>query len=97
MQAAAAMVARSCRQLQQPVLRGLAFAAARAATRAVERFARREALAYVTGEITLADILLYATATFEDDVDVLPGAGAGAKKVEVEPEAKHPDDIQFTL
>jgi hypothetical protein len=66
MQAAAARVGRS--QLQS-VLRGLAFAAglaARAAIRTVESFARHEALAYATGEITLAKILLYATATFED-------------------------------
>jgi hypothetical protein len=71
MQAAAARVGTS---RLQPVLRGLAFAAglaARAATRAVEHFARYQALAYVTGEITLADILLYLTATFED-VDVPP-------------------------
>jgi hypothetical protein len=71
MQAAAARVGTS---RLQPVLRGLAFAAglaARAATRAVEHFARHQALAYVTGEITLADILLYLTATFED-VDVPP-------------------------
>jgi hypothetical protein len=71
MQAAAARVGTS---RLQPVLRGLAFAAglaARAATRAVEHFARHQTLAYVTGEITLADILLYLTATFED-VDVPP-------------------------
>jgi len=74
MQAAAARVAGRSRL--QPVLRGLAFAAglaARAATRAVEHFARRQALVYATGEITLADspTSCYLTATFED-VDVPP-------------------------
>jgi len=81
MQAAAARVAGRSRL--QPVLRGLAFAAglaARAATRAVEHFARRQALVYATGEITLADILTscYSTATFEDvDVPPEPEPGPG--------------------
>jgi hypothetical protein len=40
--------------------------AARASKRTVERLVRREALLYLTGKITLANILRYATATFEE-------------------------------